>query len=102
MKAVSPVIPGKNHKEIKVAEHQPEYETLPCIPVNNGNQIVARFKLSEGEIEEIIKTKSVYVILSTFGKQIQPFFITTEKPNISYPKDFFYGKDKRIVRAPKN
>ena len=103
MKAVSPVIPGENHQEIKVAENQPQYETLPCIPVNNGQDMIARFKLSESEIEEITRTKSVWVVLKTFGNQIQPFFITTAKPNITYPKakEFFYGKDKRIVRPPK-
>lgn len=86
MKAVSPVIPGENHKEIRIAEHQTQYETLPAIPVNDNNQMVCRFELTESEIEKIKKTKSIFVILCTFGNKVQPIFITTEKPEIVYPE----------------
>lgn len=66
MKPVSPVFPGTNFEEIKVAEHQPEYQTLPVVSTG-GDYIVSRWKLDEIERKQVEATGEFYICLVTFG-----------------------------------
>lgn len=72
MKAVSPVIPGNEADEIKVAEHQEEYNTLPVLYSDDGQQCTSRWELSEEEVAEIIRSRSIFLTMLTFGQPLQP------------------------------
>lgn len=53
MKAVSPIFPSLPElaeDEMKIAENQPEFETLPALAVGGG-WIVSRWEFAEGERE---------------------------------------------------
>lgn len=82
MKAVSPVIPGENWREVKIAEHQDEFATVPAIPLNNGGQLLSRWELTDEEITTIIKTRSIYFYQWTGGRPMQPVCLTTERPQL--------------------
>ncbi len=72
MKPVSPVIPGTGLPEVKVAEHQPEYGTLPVVYSQDGQECTSRWVLSDEEIADIVKSKSIFLTLQTFGRPLQP------------------------------
>ena len=65
---------------IRLAEDQPEYETLPVavLPGNEGN-MVACLELTDEELEEIIKTKKIWVSQLTFGNNYHPILISPHK-----------------------
>ena len=83
MKPVSPVIEGMEMHEIKIAEHQEEFRTLPAIPADNGNRMISRFELSTEEIEKIIETKSIYFSQWTGGRPMQPVLLEVDAPELS-------------------
>lgn len=74
---VSPVIVGLQQYETKVAKNQPQYNTLPSLYINKGNALLTRWELTDAEIDEIIKTKSVYLLMETFGNPVTPVNIST-------------------------
>ncbi len=51
------------------------------------------WELSDEELEEIIRTKQVWVTFLTFGKPVQPLMLHADKPMIDIPK-----RDNRICR----
>lgn len=78
---------------LKLAEDQPEYETLPVFvdyrqsvdhvsgtstPVPWSMTCVMEF--TEEEIAEIVKTKKLYYRQMVFGRRFQPIFISTKDP----------------------
>jgi hypothetical protein len=82
MDAVSPVIPGEDWKEVKIAEHQDEYATLPAIPLNHGGCLLSRWELSDEDIERIKETRSIWFYQWTMNQPMQPVSLTTEKPQL--------------------
>lgn len=83
MKPVSPVLIGEDLPEIEIAKDQPEYNPLPVIAVQDeAATIISRWELSDEEVAEVVKTKSIYVFMMTFGHPIQPLLLQTEKPTI--------------------
>lgn len=87
MRPVSPVIPNENHhKEIIVAEHQEEYQNLPCLKVTlNGQEVLlTRWKLNDEEIQQVIETDNIYVFINNFGQPVQPMCMGTDKPDLLY------------------
>jgi hypothetical protein len=93
MKAVSPVIPGHEANEIKIAESQEQYETLPALLIGgppdarryvpslrDSDTILARFELSEEEVARLVETRTLYYYQNNFGRPMQPVIITTEPP----------------------
>lgn len=82
MKPVSPVIPGENHQEVIVAEHQDEYQNLPSIQLRDG--ILCRWELSEEEKQIVAETGSIYLQLLTFGQPVQPHLLFVEKPELKF------------------
>lgn len=77
MKPVSPVIPGREDGEIGVAKDQPEYRTLPSLPVDE-NTFLTRWELTPKERQRIQAGGSLYLYISHFGNPIQPLLLTTE------------------------
>ena len=67
---------SRNFKQanVKFAENQDEYQTLPAYAVPNDKygQIVTSFKLSEKEIKQVIETGTIYLRFLTFNKPLQP------------------------------
>jgi hypothetical protein len=95
MKAVSPVIPGHEACEVKIAEGQPEYETLPALLVGgdgargfyvgslrDSHTVISRFELSDEEVETLNRTKTLYLYVRNFGGPLQPVLVTTEEPEV--------------------
>lgn len=56
---------------LKIAEHQPEYITLPAM-VTEGGEVVSCWEFSDEELAEVMKTKRVYFLQNTFGDALQP------------------------------
>lgn len=85
MKPVSPVIIGEERHEIKIAEHQDEYQTLPAL-ISSEGYVLSRWELSDAEMEMLTKTKSIYVKIMTFGQPLQPLMLQVENPMIEADK----------------
>ena len=73
---ISPVILGQENKEVKVAENQEQYQTLPSLKLKNGNINLSRWKITDEEFEEISLTRSIYLYQTTFGKALTPVFVS--------------------------
>lgn len=88
MKPVSPVIPNGNLQkyETKIAEHQNEYQPLPALILDGGESSLSRWELSEDEISEILRTKSIYLQVWTFGGKLQPVFLSASAPPLEIEK----------------
>lgn len=82
---VSPVLIGyeNNVLEKRIAEHQPQYQTLPALPIESDlpGTILTRWELSDEELETLSETKSVYLYISTFNQPLQPVYLTVKPPN---------------------
>lgn len=93
---VSPVLIGyeNNSLEKRIAENQPQYQTLPALPVESDlpGTILTRWVLSDEELEILQKTKSVYLYIATFNNPVQPVFLKVETPP-AYEVDESYGKE---------
>lgn len=79
MKPVSPVIPGSNLSEIRIAEHQAQYETLPAIECEGREGVMlSRWELTDEEIERIKETRSIYLYVWTFNRPMQPVLLEVD------------------------
>lgn len=90
MKAVD--FPQVTHR---IAEDQPEYDTLPAYVGQVGESehhtgIVCCFELSNEEIQRIKKYKKVWFRALTFGRPLQPF-------NIFAVRDYFNFSEERVI-----
>lgn len=64
---------------LKIAEHQPEYETLPVFHNPKEGSIVYCFELDEKEIKQVRETGRIYIKQITFNKAMQPIGMTCLK-----------------------
>lgn len=72
---------------LKIAEHQPEYETLPVFHNAEEGSIVYCFELDEEEIKQVRETGQIYIKQLTFNKPMQPIGMTCLKEvNLKPPK----------------
>lgn len=76
----------------RLAEDQPEYETLPSyhgvvgnVPENTG--FINCFELTEDEINIINSTKVIWSSQLTFGKMFNPFLMMVNNP-FEDPKEY--------------
>lgn len=72
--------------EIKVAESQDEYLTLPMLYVGEG-VMLCRWELDSAEIEKIRETKSVYLYMWTFGRPVTPIHLQVAEPGTTNYSD---------------
>lgn len=79
MKPVSPVIPGVS--EVKIAEHQDEYETLPAIVTGDG-VVISRWRLTWRERLVALINGDIYLHQSTYGQLVQPVYMEVDEPKI--------------------
>lgn len=82
MKTVSPVLPGMGFEsqEIRIAENQPEYNTVQALIVDNGNQLLFRFQFSDEERQRIAEGQDLYMFMATFGRPMHPLILTVSTP----------------------
>lgn len=65
---------------IKVAENQDEYMTLPAHHDPEEGTLISCWQLTPEEIEQIQKTGVIWFRQVTFNRKMQPVLITTENP----------------------
>lgn len=57
---------------LKIAEHQPEFETLPVFHNPEKGSIVYCMELDEAEIKQVRETGRIYIKQITYNKKMQP------------------------------
>lgn len=66
-----------------LGQDQPEYEPLP---VHRGPRPWVKttmcFRLSPAELEEIARTRTLWISQLTFGDRFQPVALSTQKPEL--------------------
>lgn len=80
MRSISPIVPGFEDQEVVLAKDQPEYVPLPALPVNDGRQIITRWRLSLRERLSILFRGDLYLWVWTFRRPVQPVFLETAAP----------------------
>lgn len=70
-----------NEQNVKIAENQEEYLTLPAHVTENGD-VYCCMELNEKDIEMIKKNGKIWLNFKTFGKSLQPF-------NLSFSESIF-------------
>jgi hypothetical protein len=74
MKAVE--FPGVN---VTFAKDQPEYTPLPALRVPSPlGEVITCWELSDEELEQVKKTKRVYLSQLTFNNALQPIRMMTD------------------------
>lgn len=77
MKPVSPVIGDIDG--VKIAENQPQYNTLPAIVTDDG-YVISRWRLSLRERLIMLFRGNVYLSQLTFGRPVQPVDMQVTPP----------------------
>lgn len=57
---------------VRIAEKQPEYQTLPAHYNENEGSLTFCFELNEKEIEQVQKTGKIWIKQITFGGDMNP------------------------------
>ena len=69
-------------QNVKIAENQPEYETLPAFYNKEEGSMTFCFELDEQELEQVKKTGKIWIKQLTFGKPMQPIAGTVLKEHL--------------------
>ncbi len=65
-----------------LAAEQEEYEPVAVYRFRDAQgRVVACFRLSNAEVEEIVRTRTLWVQQLTFGHPFQPIGLTTQRPD---------------------
>jgi hypothetical protein len=67
---------------VRIAEDQPQYETLPAYWNKQDGTIVFCFDLTNEEIAEIVNTGKIWFKQKTFNQPMQPIFMSTLKGDL--------------------
>lgn len=67
---------------IRIAEDQPQYETLPAYYDRKEGSFTFCFQLNKEEIEEIQRTGCVWFKQLTFNRPMQPVAMSTQKDDL--------------------
>lgn len=67
---------------LRIAEEQEEYQTLPAHVNPKEGSITCCFELSDEEKAEIAKTGKVWLKVYTFMKPLQPIYPTVDKSEV--------------------
>lgn len=81
MRFVSPVVPGAELEEVELAKGQPEFETLPVVNCGFG-VLLCRAELDDAEIEEIQRSRSIYLFQVTGGGKPNPIILDVWRPDV--------------------
>ena len=64
-----------------LAMSQDEYEPLPILRVGDkSGQVIFCMRLSPIELEEIARSKTLWICQLTFGQPFQPIALSTQRP----------------------
>jgi hypothetical protein len=63
-----------------LADDQNDYEPMAVHRAPDGC-VTCCFRLSPAEIEEIVRTKTIWMQQLTFGNKFQPIGLSTRRPN---------------------
>ena len=64
---------------VRIAEDQPEYETLPAHWNREEGSLTFCFKLDENELNRIKATGEIWIKQLTFGGAMNPIALSTNK-----------------------
>ena len=67
---------------IRIAEDQPQYETLPDYHNSEEKSMTFCFELNPDELEQVGKTGRIYIKQLTFNKPMQPIAGTCLKEHL--------------------
>jgi hypothetical protein len=70
---------------VKIAEHQEDYETLPVFSNPEEGSIVSCFKLSKEELKIVKRDGVVYLKQLTFNRPMQPISLSVIKSELIPP-----------------
>lgn len=72
---------AKEFKEVnvRIAENQPEYETLPAYWNKDEGSLTFCFKLEEDELNRVKATGEIWFKQLTFGRPMNPITLSTNK-----------------------
>lgn len=75
---------AKDFKEVnvRIAEHQEEYQTLPAYYNQQEGSMTFCFELSEDEIHRIRATGEIWFKMLTFGQPMQPICLSCNKEDL--------------------
>lgn len=79
MKAITPIIPGRDLPVVTYAKDQPEYLNLPA-HVDEHGRVTTRWKLTWRERLRILLYGNLWLSILTFGQKLQPVRLDTECP----------------------
>ena len=83
MKPISPVVPEYVNQEVVYAKDQPEYLSLPALPVDNGERIITRWRMSWRERISVLFSGDVYLWVMPCRRPLQPVLLQAHKPEIT-------------------
>ena len=69
-----------------IAKDQPQYSPLPAHVTPDG-VVTFAFELTDGEIERLVETRTLWVRKLTFCQPLQPINIMVEKPTFEVPEE---------------
>lgn len=75
-----------NEANVKLAEGQEEYQTLPAFFNPDDGSMTFCFELDEAELNRIKATGEIWFQVMTFGRPMQPIAMTTNKEQLIPPK----------------
>lgn len=67
---------------VRLAEHQEEYQTLPVHYNPTEGSMSFCFELSEEERKQVNETGEIWVKVLTFGNAMQPILVTVDKKEV--------------------
>lgn len=67
---------------VRIAEDQEEYETLPAFHNVQEGSMTFCFKLTDDEINRIYATGEIWLKQLTFGKAMNPIALSTNKEEL--------------------
>lgn len=67
---------------VRIAEHQEEYETLPVFYNKEEGSITCCFELSQEEKDQVLKTGKIWFKQLTFGNPMQPIAMSVIKDEL--------------------
>lgn len=69
---------------VRIAENQPEYETLPAFHNKYEGSVTFCFKLTEEELNRIYATGEIWFKQLTFNGPMNPIALSTNKEELIY------------------
>jgi len=67
---------------VVLARDQATYEPMSAYSFNDSQgRIACCFRLSDAEIEEIVRTRTLWVQQLTFNRRFQPIGLSTQRPD---------------------